>query len=97
MAKYGTGTNTMMEDSAKPLERDRHALGSCLADHEQVVFKWSTRTGVEWLSQLCDEAGTHPRKEALSRMLSSTLVRHTAAGAETATAFLLFLNLSSLT
>ena len=50
MAKYGAGTNTMLEDLDKPLEHDRHVLDCSLADHEQAVFKWPTRAGVKWLS-----------------------------------------------
>ena len=84
MAKYGAGTNTILEWSAKPREHGRHVLDCCLAEDEQVVFKWSTRIGVRWLSQLCDEAGTHPKKEALRHMLSNTSITHAAAGAETA-------------
>ena len=66
MAKYGVDTNTILEDSAKPREHDRRVLDCCLAEDEHAVFKWSTRAGVRWLSQLCGGVGTHPRKDILS-------------------------------
>ena len=58
-------------------------LACCPPEDEQAASKWSTQTGVRWLSQLCNEADTHPTKETLSRMLFNTSVLHAAAGAET--------------
>ena len=84
IAKWGTGTNAMIADSAKPREHDRHILDCCPADREQEVFKWFNRTGVRWLSQLRDEAGTHLRTETLSRLTSNTSVPHSADDTEAA-------------
>ena len=86
MAKCGIGTNTMLNGSAMPLEHDKHVLKCCPTGDEQAVFKWSTRAGVRWLSQLCNEAGTHPTQETLSRMLANTSVLHATADTETARA-----------
>ena len=66
------------------MEHDKLIMGSCPAGREQEVFKWSGKTGVRWLSQLCDKAGTHLRTEALSRLTSNTPVLHAVDGTETA-------------
>ena len=50
MAKYGIGTNTMLDWTAKPLEHNEHILKCGPTEDEQTVFKWSTHTGVRWLS-----------------------------------------------
>ena len=84
MAKYGAGANPMLEGSAKPREHDTYVLECCLAGDEPAVFKWYIRTRARWLGQLCDEAGAHPTKETLNRMLPNTSISHDAAGAETA-------------
>ena len=84
MAKYGIGTNAMTEGSEKHREHDRHSMDCCSAGREQEVFIWSDRTGVRWLSQLCDEAGTHLRTETPSCLTSNTSVLHAADGTETA-------------
>ena len=84
MAKCGTGTIAMIEGSEKPREHGRHSMDCCPAGREQGGFKWSDRTGVRWLSQLCDEAGTHLRTETISRLTSNTPVLHAADGTETA-------------
>ena len=73
----------MLGESAKPREHDRHVLDCCIAKDEQAVFKWSTWTGVRWLSQLRGETGAHPKRETISRMLSGTSILHAATGAET--------------
>ena len=86
MAKYGVGTNTMLNGTAKPMDHDKHIRACCLPGDEQTVFKWPTQTWVRRPSQLCNEAGTHPTKETPSRMLSNTSVLHAAVDAETARA-----------
>ena len=86
MTKYGTGTHTMLNRSAMPRKNDRRVLKCCSIGDEQTVFKWPIRMGVRWLSQLCNEAGTHPTQEALGRMLSNTSLLHITANTETARA-----------
>ena len=73
-----------MEGSEKPREHDKHIMDCCSAGPEQEVFKWTDRTGARWLSQLCDEAGTHLRTETLSRLTSNTPVLHATNGTDTA-------------
>ena len=84
MAKYNVGTNVVRLSSSKPREHDKHVMECCTPEMEHETFKWVVQTGVTWLSQLCNEAGTHLRTEPLSRMTSNTSVPHTAAGAQTA-------------
>ena len=81
----------MLDGSAKPREHNKHVLACCRPEDEQAVFKWSTQTGVRWLSQLSDEAGTHLRKETLSRMTSNTSALHAAAGHDTTRALSMIL------
>ena len=45
-AKYGIGTNTMLNGSNKPRAHDKHILKCCPTEDEQTVFKWSTLIGV---------------------------------------------------
>ena len=80
MAKYGIGTNAILEDSEQPREHDRHIMDCCPPGRDQEVFKWPAETGVRWLSQLCDEAGTHLRTETLNRLTSNTSVPNAANG-----------------
>ena len=86
MKKYGIGTNTLLNGSARSRAHDKHIPARCPPEDEQAVFKWSARTGVRWLSQLCNETGIHPTKEALSKMLANTSELHAAADAGTARA-----------
>ena len=63
MAKYGIGKNAVIRGSARPRQWDRHVLDCCEEGREQVVSKWSSKTGVCWLGQLCNEGGAHLRAE----------------------------------
>ena len=74
----------MMEDSGQPREHDKHIMDCCPPGREQEVFKWPDRTGVRWLSLLCDEAGTHLKTETLSRLTSNTSILNAVDGTETA-------------
>ena len=46
MAKYGTDTDTMMEDSEQPREHDKHIMDCYPPGRGQEVFRWSDRTGL---------------------------------------------------
>ena len=46
MAKYGVGTNTMLDGPAKPRDHDKHVLACYLPEDVQTVFKWSTQIWV---------------------------------------------------
>ena len=83
MAKYGIGTNAIVRSSAAPRQHDRRILDCCERGKEQEVHKWSARTGIHWLSQLCNEEGTHLRTEVHNRLLSNTSQPHRSEGGVT--------------
>ena len=83
MAEYGVGTNAIIKSSAKPRKGDKHVLQCCQVGREHAVFKWSSETGVLWLSQLCNEEGTHLRVETYNRLISNTSKPHKVEGGKT--------------
>ena len=83
MAKYGTGTNAIFKSSAKPRKGDRRVLHCCEDGQEQAVFKWSTETGMHWLSHMCNEEGTHLWDGIYDRLISNTSRPHKEEGGTT--------------
>ena len=66
-----------------PRQHDKHTLDCCEKGKDQEVHKWSAQTGIYWLSQLCNEEGTHLRTEVHNRLLSNTSQPHKVIGGGT--------------
>ena len=72
MVKYGAEQTRWY--GARPSHRGncRHVIDSCKEGRKQEVFKWSSKTGVKWSSQLCNEEDAHLRTETHNRLISNT-------------------------
>ena len=72
MTKYGIGTNAIIKSSAKLRKWDKRVLECYELGSERAVFKWSSETGIHWLSQLCNEEEAQLRAETYDYLLSNT-------------------------